>query len=224
MTYPFPSKQLVFAAGAAALTALAGAAAAQTPGALDHAYLQDSRGAVPVSAYGLCWQTGYGPKVEHLQCDPAKPVAATPPPPPAPVAAAAPPPSRPLAQKIALDAETLFDFDKAELRPEGRAALDEVAAKIKDVSIEAIIAVGHTDRIGTDRYNQGLSQRRANAVGSYLMSKGVDSNRIRAEGKGESQPVTTNCKGMTNLKLIACLQPDRRVEVEIIGTKLVMSK
>jgi len=127
---------------------------------------------------------------------------------------------------VTLSADALFDFDKAVLRPEGKAKLDEVITKSLYIKIEVIIAVGHADRIGTDQYNQSLSERRAAAVKDYLVSKGMEPNRIHAEGKGESQPKTTadQCKGLgnengRNKKLIACLQPDRRVEIEIIGTR-----
>ncbi len=84
-----------------------------------------------------------------------------------------------------------------------------------------ITAVGHADRFGSDSYNQSLSERRAMAVKTYLMGKGIADNRIYAEGKGEKQPVTRadECKGGKTAKVIACLQPDRRVEIEVIGTR-----
>lgn len=187
-------------------------------------YLQDLRGAVVKSGAGLCWRTGYWtPAMATTECDPElvpKPAAA---PAPAPAPAAAPPAApKPAAQKVTLAADTLFDFDKATLRPEGRAKLDEMVQQTKDIKLEVIIAVGHADRLGSDRYNQRLSERRAESVKSYLVSKGIEPNRVYTEGKGEKQPVTKpgQCKGNKKTKaLIACLQPDRRVEIEVIGTK-----
>jgi OmpA-OmpF porin, OOP family len=108
------------------------------------------------------------------------------------------------------------------LRPEGKAKLDDVTGKLKDMKLEVIIAVGHTDRLGSDQYNQKLSEKRAEAVKGYLVGKGVEPNRVYTEGKGEKQPVTGDKCSKTekkSKKLIECLQPDRRVEIEVIGTK-----
>jgi MtrB/PioB family decaheme-associated outer membrane protein len=162
---------------------------------------------------------------------PAPAVAAAPPPvvapkpAPAPAPAAAPVPApkpapAPALQKITLQSKALFDFDKAVLKPEGRAALDaEVVSKLPQVNrLEIVLVSGHTDRIGTDAYNQKLSERRADAVRDYLVSKGVPKDKIEAIGLGEKQPVTGNkCQQKNQKELIACLQPDRRVEVEVKG-------
>ncbi|MBK6676113.1 MAG: OmpA family protein [Rhodocyclaceae bacterium] len=215
----------------AAVLGTAGAAFAQTPG-VDMkgtvGYAIDQRGFVAKSGHGLCWRTGYWtPAMAIEECDPdlvkkpeppkAAPAAA---PVPAPAPAPAPAP-KPAAQKVTLAADALFDFNKAVLRPEGKAKLDDVATKMKDIKLEVIIAVGHADRFGTDAYNQKLSERRAAAVKDYLVGKGVEANRVYTEGKGEKQPVTKadQCKGPKSKKVIDCLQPDRRVEIEIIGTK-----
>ena len=109
----------------------------------------------------------------------------------------------------------------ATLRPAGKAKLDELVSKAQAIKLEVILAVGHTDRIGGDAYNQKLSEKRAAAVKEYLVSKGIEANRVYTEGKGEKQPVTGDkCKGNTKSKaLIDCLQPDRRVDIEVIGTK-----
>jgi OOP family OmpA-OmpF porin len=133
-------------------------------------------------------------------------------------AAAAP---KPAAQKVTLAADALFDFNKADLRPEGKAKLDKLAADIKGIKLEVILAVGHADRFGDDAYNQKLSEKRAAAVKAYLVSKGIDANRVYAEGKGEKQPVTKpdQCKGPKSKAVVDCLQPDRRVDIEVIGTK-----
>ena len=119
-------------------------------------------------------------------------------------------------------ADALFDFNKAVLRPEGKAKLDDLIAKSKALKLEVILAVGHTDRIGSDAYNQKLSEKRAAAVKEYLVSKGLEANRVYTEGKGEKQPVTGGKCGKSEKKtkaLIDCLQPDRRVDIEVIGTK-----
>ena len=223
------SKHLLMAAVVAGIGA---AAQAQTPG-VDLkgtvGYVIDQRGYVAKSGAGLCWRTGYWtPAMAIAECDPDLVPKAAPAPAPAPAPAAAPAAPaapKPAAQKVTLAADALFDFDKAVLRPDGKAKLDKLVEDLKGLKLEVIIAVGHTDRIGTDKYNQKLSERRAAAVKNYLVSKGIDANRIYAEGKGEKQPVTGNkCKKMgpenrKNKKLIECLQPDRRVEIEVIGTK-----
>lgn len=192
-------------------------------------YVIDSRGVVARSGTGLCWRTGYWTPAlaEEVKDTNGKPLACSCDPDviaqskceaPKPMAKPAP---KPVAQKVKLSADALFDFDKATLRPDGMRKLDELAAQIKDINIEVILAVGHADRIGTDAYNQKLSERRADAVKKYLVSKGVPMNRIYTEGKGEKMPVTGDkCNKIKDRKaLIACLQPDRRVEVEVIGTK-----
>jgi OOP family OmpA-OmpF porin len=150
------------------------------------------------------------------------PVAAVEPTPvaePAPVAA---PKCEPKSETITVGAEKLFDFDKSALKSEGKAALDDAAAKIKaNPEIKAVIVTGHTDRIGSDAYNQKLSERRAKIVADYLVTQGVDSGIIQSSGKGESSPVV-ECKGTkATKKLISCLQPNRRVEIRAEGTKEV---
>jgi len=129
---------------------------------------------------------------------------------------------KPAAQRVKLNADTLFDFNKSDLRPAGRAALDDFVARTRDINPEVIMAVGHADRFGSDRYNQKLSEQRAAAVKSYLMSKGIADNRIQTEGRGETQPVTKpgECPGAKSAKVIACLQPDRRVDIEVVGTTI----
>lgn len=125
--------------------------------------------------------------------------------------------------KITFSADALFDFDSAKLKPEGKQSLDNLMAKLGKVKYDVIVAVGYTDRIGSEDYNKRLSVRRANSVKSYLVAnKGVDASNVFVDGKGEANPVTgTTCigKGMSTKKLIACLQPDRRVEIEIAGVK-----
>ncbi len=106
----------------------------------------------------------------------------------------------------------LFDFDKSVIKPEGKAKLDDLSNKIRGINLEVVIAIGHTDSIGTDEYNQKLSVRRAESVKAYLVSKGVEPNRIYTEGKGEKQPVATNKTAEGRAK-------NRRTEIEVIGTR-----
>jgi OOP family OmpA-OmpF porin len=125
------------------------------------------------------------------------------------------PAPRPRFEKIVLDSEVLFDFNKAVLKPAAFPLLDEVVTSIKDKDSDIIVITGHTDRIGSVSYNQKLSERRAAAVKDYFRSKGIAESRMQATGKGKSEPVTTGCVGTKKTpKLIACLAPDRRVEIE----------
>jgi len=132
---------------------------------------------------------------------------------PAPVPAPAPAP-RPTSEKVTYAADAFFDFDKASLKPEGMSKLDDLAGKIKDLTLEVVIAVGHTDAVGSDAYNQKLSLRRAEAVKAYLVSKGIEANRIYTEGKGKKQPVADNNSAEGRAK-------NRRVEIEVVGTRPV---
>ncbi|TFH08513.1 MAG: VWA domain-containing protein [Nitrosomonadales bacterium] len=125
--------------------------------------------------------------------------------------------------KITFSADALFDFDKAVLKSEGKQSLDNLMDKLGNVKYDVIVAVGYTDRIGKEDYNKKLSLRRAEAVKSYLVAtKGVNASDVFVDGKGEANPVTgTTCigKGISTKKLISCLQPDRRVEIEIAGIR-----
>jgi OOP family OmpA-OmpF porin len=215
-------------------TALALALAPQFAGAQvqDSGYLVDVNGRVALSGTGLCWRDAEWTSASRAPvCDPMPPrvAEAAPAPAPAPVAtpapaAIAPPPAAaPLQTKLSFSADALFAFDKSELKPEGRAMLDGLVRQLKDASYDVISLTGHADRFGTDAYNQKLSERRAAAVKDYLVGQNVRANRIDAEGKGETQPVTAAgaCPGPRSAKVIACLQPDRRVDVEMTGTQAV---
>jgi len=158
----------------------------------------------------LCWRdANWTPATAAVGCDgalvPAAPAPAVPP-------AAVVPPAPPVASKVTFAADAFFDFDKSVLKPEGRAKLDDLTSKIKGVNLEVIIAVGHTDSIGSDAYNQRLSVRRAEAVKAYLVSKGIERNRVYTEGKGEKQPVADNRTKEGRAK-------NRRVEIEVVGTR-----
>jgi OOP family OmpA-OmpF porin len=122
------------------------------------------------------------------------------------------PAPKPVAEKVTFASDVLFDFDKATLRPEGRAKLDDLASKMKGMNLEVVIAMGHTDSVGPDAYNQKLSLRRAEAVKAYLVSKGIEANRVYTEGKGEKQPVASNKTKDGRAK-------NRRGEIEVIGTR-----
>lgn len=149
-----------------------------------------------------------------------------PPPPPPPVVEPPPPPPAPLPlprRRVSFEADSLFGFDLSEIRPEGRKKLDVFTSELRGTRYEIITVEGHTDRLGTPAYNQALSLRRAETVKSYLVNTGgIEAQKISAVGKGETQPVTKpeECQGKkANAKLIACLQRDRRVEVEVTGTR-----
>ena len=161
----------------------------------------------------LCWRDAFWtPATANAKCDGAL-VAQAPTPPVAPAAPAI------TSQKITYQADALFDFDKAILKPAGKEKLDDLASKIQALNLEVVVATGYTDRIGSAAYNDRLSLRRAQAVKSYLVSKGVPAERIYTEGKGKRNPVTTGCNQKNHKQLIACLAPDRRVEVEVVGTQ-----
>ncbi|RDU97068.1 outer membrane protein OmpA [Trinickia dinghuensis] len=163
----------------------------------------------------LCWRDAFWtPATANAKCDGA--LVAQAPTPPAPVAPAAP---EITSQKVTYQADSLFDFDKAYLKPAGKEKLDDLATKIEGMNVEVVVATGYTDKIGSDKYNDRLSLRRAQAVKSYLVSKGVPANKIYTEGKGKRNPVKTDCNQKNRKALIACLAPNRRVEVEVVGTQ-----
>ena len=173
-----------------------------------------------------CWRNAnWTPATAAPGCD-----GAIVPPPPAPPAPPAPPPAvvvprpapppapapvvvaPPAATKVTFAADAFFDFDKSVLKPEGKAKLDDLIGKIKDINLEVIIAVGHTDSVGSDSYNQKLSVARSESVKAYLVSKGIEKNRVYTEGKGEKQPVADNKTSEGRAK-------NRRVEIEVVGTR-----
>jgi OOP family OmpA-OmpF porin len=172
----------------------------------------------------LCWRnSSWTPATAAVGCDgaivpqpmPAAAPAAAPAPAPAPARAAAPAaPAAPAAAaaKVTYASDAFFDFDRAVLKPEGRASLDSLVDKIKSINLEVVVAVGHTDATGAEAYNQALSVRRAEAVKAYLVSKGIAANRVYVEGKGEAQPVADNSTREGRAK-------NRRVEIEVVGTR-----
>jgi len=180
------------------------------------AYVQDANGNIVRDAYGDCVHTGYWTPADAtvIGCDGVVAKVAAPAPVAAPKAAVVAPKPAPTSEKVTFAADTLFDFDKSVLKPEGKAKLHELVAKLKDVNLEAVVATGHTDSIGTVAYNQKLSVRRAEAVKQHLVSHGVAADRIYISGKGKSQPVASN-------KTAAGRAQNRRVDIEVVGTRTV---
>lgn len=129
-----------------------------------------------------------------------------------PVAPVVQPAPQPVSEKVSFAAEALFDFDRAVVKPEGKAGLDDLMSKLQGMDTEVMIAVGHTDSVGSDAYNQKLSLRRADAVKAYLVSKGLDQARLYTEGKGETQPIADNATAEGRAK-------NRRVVIEVVGTR-----
>ena len=194
-----PSK-IALALAFAAATAT-GAVSAQTSGEVNN--WQSNFGEVWKNGTNeLCWRNNFWtPATGIAGCD-GVPVAQAP---EAPVVA-------PTSTKVVLNADTFFDFDKATLKPEGHQVLDQVADQASNLELETLIAVGHTDSTGPEAYNQKLSERRANSVKEYLVSKGIAADRIYTEGKGELDPIATNATREGRAQ-------NRRVEIEIVGSR-----
>jgi OmpA-OmpF porin, OOP family len=211
-----------------AITAIAGAAGAQTrPGAADGGNRTDNftNGTSDLvwrnGTNEFCWRgASWTPASAVTGCDGAlvppaptrPPAAAAPAPAPTPAPTPAPAPQPPAATKVTYAADAFFDFNKAVVKPEGKAKLDDLVSKVQGINLEVIIAVGHTDAVGNDAYNQKLSVARAEAVKAYLVSKGIEKNRVYTEGKGEKQPVADNKTAEGRAK-------NRRVEIEVVGTR-----
>jgi OmpA-OmpF porin, OOP family len=174
-----------------------------------------NRGDVDLVSLGLTWKFGRpAPKAVVAEPRPVVVPQETPmvvtetaPPPPAP--------PQPVSEKVSFAADALFDFDKAIVKPEGKLALDDLMAKLQGMNTEVMIAVGHTDAVGTEAYNQKLSLRRADAVKAYLVSKGLDPARLYTEGKGETQPVADDRSAAGRAK-------NRHVTIEVVGTRTVL--
>lgn len=185
--------------------------------------LQDAQGAAVKDGSGACVVTSGRvlPECAGVKAAPAPAAPAPAPAAPAAPAPAAPPPAaapapRPapasVRQSVVIQADALFDFDKSVLRPDGRQSIDDAVAKLRGVDLELVIATGHTDSVGTDAYNQALSERRAAAVKDYLVSKGIPAAKVTTIGKGETQPVATN-------KTSEGRQKNRRVDIEFKGVR-----
>ena len=225
-----------------AAPAAAGASAPVAQGTQPEGYVVSSGRTAIVDSSGHCVRTSsWSPANAAEPCD-AVPRASTPPvpvaaapqpepqpaPQPEPIAKAAPETAAPpVLEKITLSTDVLFEFNKATLRESGKDKLDELAQKSKGADVDRIVLAGYADRIGSEQYNRELSEKRAQAVADYLSSKGIEQSRLQVEGRGEDQPVTGDqCKRMgaekaSNKKLVECLQPDRRVEAELLGSREV---
>lgn len=181
------------------------------------------------NASGLCWRNAaWTPATAAPGCDgaiapaaaapaaaaapvmAAKPAAAAPA--AAPKPAAAPAAAAAAATKVTYAADAFFASNQAVLKAAGKAKLDDLIGKVKGINLEVIVAVGHTDSKGSDKANQALSVRRAEAVKAYLVSKGIEKNRVYTEGKGSKQPVADN-------KTAAGRAKNNRVEIEVVGTQ-----
>lgn len=183
---------------------------------------KSAAGDVWKNASGECWRdASWTPATAAPGCDGALVAAqaapivvkpATPAPAAAAPAALAPVVAPAAASKVTFAADSFFDFDKAVLKPEGKAKMDDLVSKSKDINLEVIVAVGHTDSVGADGYNQKLSVARSEAVKAYLVSKGIDKSRVYTEGKGEKQPAADNKTADGRAK-------NRRVEIELVGTR-----
>ncbi len=203
---------------------IAAAALASVAGAQEIHNWKSAAGDVWKNASGECWRdASWTPATAAPGCDgaiaPKVAPAPAPVPVPAPIVAPVPKPAPaptpvvvPAATKVTYAADAFFDFNKAVLKPEGKAKLDDLVGKVKGISLEVIIAVGHTDSVGKDAYNQKLSVKRSEAVKAYLVSKGIEKNRVYTEGKGEKQPVADNKTSEGRAK-------NRRVEIEVVGTR-----
>ena len=203
--------------------ALAAVVLATSVGAQEINNWRSSAGDVWKNSVGECWRNNsWTPATAAPGCDgyiaPAPPPApaptpvATPAPAPAPTPVPAPAFAPAVASKVTYAADAFFDFDKSVLKSEGKAKLDDLAGKVKGINLEVIIAVGHTDSVGTDVYNQKLSVQRSEAVKAYLVSQGIEKSRVYTEGKGEKQPVADN-------KTAEGRSKNRRVEIEVVGTR-----
>jgi OOP family OmpA-OmpF porin len=220
---------------ALAFSILSATSHAQSRDDNEKALLLDTRGAAVMSGTGLCWHTAFGPApvwtsgchaevpapVAQYVAPAAQPVAA-PAPRPAPVMVAAAAPL-PVYEKVAFDANVLFDSNKSELRGAGRATLDAFVEKIGGLESQSVMAVGYADRMGSGASNQILSEERVSNVKSYLVSRGIPAHRLQTSAWGESRPSTlaAECKDANNPKNVACMQPDRHVYIEISGSRLV---
>ena len=211
------SSLIVNTANVAKICVVAAALAACAAYADVKPVLTDSQGLPVRDGSGACVQTSgiLHPDCGAKKAEPAKPAApaapaapATPAAPTAPAPAAAAPSS--VKQAITIQAEALFDFDKSVLKPAGKKSIDDAIAKMQQIDVQMVIATGHTDSIGTDAYNQKLSERRATSVKEYMVSKGVAAAKITTLGKGETQPVATNKTKEGRAK-------NRRVDIEFKG-------
>ena len=184
-----------------------------------------NKGDIDLASVGLVYRFGGKTPTPVAQTYAPAPViiAQAPPPPPPVYVAPPPPPPAATPQRVSFSADSLFDFDSAALKPTGRGELDKLISDLRGVDFDVINVTGHTDRIGRQAYNLKLSTQRAEAVGSYLVSAaGIPVSKINAKGVNGADPVTKpgDCVGnKVTPALIACLQPDRHVDIEVTGQR-----
>jgi OmpA-OmpF porin, OOP family len=235
-TNTYTIKQLALAC-ALALGVVSGTAGAQAGTSVsEQALVTTTPGQVWMNSFGDCWHSAYGPApLPNVLCGPqpvakyvapyvelyVAPAASVPVAPIAPVAVAA---AAPLVvwEKVSFEANVLFDSDKSALRQAGRDTLDQFATNIRGLEAHSIVAIGYADRMGTQASNQVLSQQRVDAVKTYLVGKGIASNRVETSARGETRPTTygAECKDANNAKNVACMQPDRHVFIEVSGSRV----
>ena len=219
----------------ASILALSAVVAAPAMAQSSQGYWKDTNANIWKDPYGLCWRAGYWtPAMAITECDPdlvpkpapapapvAPPAAprATPAPTPAPVVVAPPPPPKRCDASVTLMADELFAFNKATLKPTAMAKLDKDVLFVTQLCapLDRIMVTGHTDRIGSQQYNQKLSERRANAVKAYLVKKGIPAAKIETMGMGKTLSIKSCPDGKNRKALIECLTPNRRATVEISG-------
>jgi OOP family OmpA-OmpF porin len=207
-------------------------AIAQSAPAGEHMVVTDSNGGPVFTGFGECLSAGFGPARQWTRgCDPT-PVAqylapVAPQPKAAPMALPAPivtVVAGPLVvyEKVAFDANVMFDSDNSALRPAGRDTLDNFVKKIGGLEAESVLLVGYADRMGTEASNQTLSQARVDTVKAYLVSNGIADQRVQTSARGETRPTTFSgeCKDANNAKNVQCMQPDRHVFIEVSGTRI----
>lgn len=205
------------------------AAGAQAMDPNEKALVIDSQGMPVKSADGRCVHSGFGPAPAwNAACHAPRPVPIAQVEAPAPaLVATAPvveviPEPKVVTENVKFDADVMFDSGQATLRPASRAALDAFIGKLEGLETQSVIAVGHADRMGSESANQTLSEARVDTVKSYLVSKGLAADNIQTSAVGETQsnPATADCKDAKNAANIACLQADRRVMIEVSGSRI----
>jgi OmpA-OmpF porin, OOP family len=231
------SKQTALSAACAlALGVLSTTASAQVRDPNEKALLTDTRGGAVRSGSGLCWHSGFGPAPQWTRgchAEAVVPVAKYVVPVAQPVAAAQPAPAPasavtaaaaplPVYEKVAFDANVLFDSNRAALLPAGRDSLDQFMAKIAGLDAQSIMAIGYADRMGSESSNQILSEERVEAVKAYLVGKGIAASRVKTSAWGETRPDTAraDCKDANTATNVACMQPDRHVFIQVSGNRI----
>ena len=237
MTCTFVKTPANFAVVCAVALGGLSAANAQVRDENETALLLDTRGGPVMNATGLCWHAAYGPPpmwtsgchaegparvAQYVTPAAQSTTAVALMPKPAPPVAAASAALLPAYEKVAFEANILFDFNQSALSAAGRATLDAFVGELGGLDTQAVRAIGYADRTGSEAFNQILSEERVDAVKSYLVKKGVAADRVRTSAWGKARPSTGvgECKGANNPKNVACMQPDRHVFIEISGSRL----